>query len=185
MAWRDCRSAGEGIILRSAVPADAELLLALYRPIVVDTAISFELEPPSVDQFRDRIELAISRWAWIVAERSSKPVAYAYGSAQRTRAAYRWSVETSIIVAPDHQRSGVGRTLYLELLRQLAYIGYCSAFAAIALPYAPSIALHRRLGFEHIGVFVNVGRKFGRWHDVSWWQRRLRDTPLDETPTFS
>jgi L-amino acid N-acyltransferase YncA len=165
------------IVLRPAVPADAEALLALYRPIVLETAISFEIEPPSVEEFRLRIETTTAHWAWLVAEHDSGPVGYAYASAHRTRAAYRWSVETSICVGSAHRGRGVGTTLYAELLRAVASLGYCNAFAAIALPNDASIALHRRVGFEHVGVFRNVGRKFDRWHDVSWWQRKLRDEP--------
>jgi L-amino acid N-acyltransferase YncA len=164
-------------VLRPAVPADAEALLALYRPIVLDTAISFEIDPPSVEEFRLRIEATTARWAWLVAEQDSAPVGYAYASAHRTRAAYRWSVETSICVGSAHRGRGLGTMLYEELLRVVAELGYCNAFAAIALPNDASIALHRRVGFEPVGVFRRVGRKFDRWHDVSWWQRHLRDEP--------
>jgi phosphinothricin acetyltransferase len=96
------------LVLRTAVPADAEALLALYRPIVLDTAISFEIEPPSVEEFRLRIEATTARWAWLVAEHDSVPVGYAYASAHRTRAAYRWSVETSICVGRAHRGRGLG-----------------------------------------------------------------------------
>ena len=170
----------KGIELRPAVPDDAEALLALYGPIVVQTAISFEIEPPSVEEFRRRIETISSQWAWLVAEHASRPVGYAYASAHRTRAAYRWSVETSICVGGAYRGRGVGVTLYDALLRTVTDLGYCNAFAAIALPNDASIALHRRVGFEHVGVFRNVGRKFERWHDVSWWQRRLREEPPGE-----
>jgi phosphinothricin acetyltransferase len=88
-------------------------------------------------------------------------------------------VETSICVSGAHRGRGIGTTLYDHLLRVVADLGYCNAFAAIALPNDASIALHRRVGFEHVGVFRNVGRKFDRWHDVSWWQRQLRAEPPD------
>jgi L-amino acid N-acyltransferase YncA len=169
-----------GIALRPAVPDDAEALLALYRPIVLETAISFEVDPPSVEEFRRRIESTAAHWAWLVAEQDSNPLGYAYASAHRTRAAYRWSVETTIYVGGAHRGRGLGVTLYDALLRTVADLGYCNAYAGIALPNDASIALHRRVGFEHVGVFRSVGRKFGRWHDVSWWQRRLRDEPPAE-----
>lgn len=175
------RHAAEGVTIRSAVADDAQTLLAIYAPLVVETAISFEIEPPTVEQFRERIEITMSRWAWFVAERESQPVGYAYAGAHRARAAYRWSVETSVIVASHSRGAGIGTTLYRELLQRLADLGYCNAYAAIALPNAASIALHRRTGFEPVGVFSSVGRKFGRWHDVSWWQRRMRDTPPFES----
>jgi L-amino acid N-acyltransferase YncA len=171
---------GTSIVLRPAVPADAAALLALYRPIVLETAISFEIEPPSVEEFRQRIEATIARWAWLVAAEASTPVGYAYASAHRTRAAYRWSVETSVFVGERQRGRGLGRALYERLLPTVAALGYCNAYAGIALPNDGSIALHRAVGFEPVGVFRNVGRKFGRWHDVSWWQRRLRDEPPSE-----
>jgi phosphinothricin acetyltransferase len=115
-----------------------------------------------------------------VAEHGSRPVGYAYASSHRTRAAYRWSVETSIFVDTAYRGRGVGATLYDALLRTVADLGACNAYAAIALPNDASIALHRLVGFEHVGVFRNVGRKFGRWHDVSWWQRKLREEPPAE-----
>ena len=165
------------MILRPAVPGDAEALLALYRPIVLETAISFEIDPPSVQEFRRRIEATIARWVWLVAEVDSRPVGYAYAGSHRARAAYRWSVETSICVGAEYRGRGHGTALYEALLDAAATRGYCNAYAAIALPNDASIRLHRRVGFEHVGVFRNVGRKFGRWHDVSWWQRKLRDEP--------
>ncbi len=171
---------GTPIVLRPAVPDDAAALLALYRPIVLETAISFEIEPPSVEEFRQRIVASTARWAWLVAEEASTPVAYAYASSHRTRAAYRWSVETSIFVGASHRGRGLGTALYDRLLRTVAALGYCNAYAGITLPNDASIALHRGVGFEHVGVFRNVGRKFGRWHDVSWWQRPLRDEPPAE-----
>ena len=105
---------------------------------------------------------------------------YAYGSMHRERAAYRWSVETSAYVDPGAQRTGIGRALYRALFEALARKGFCNALAGIALPNEPSVAFHRSVGFEPIGVFTKVGRKFGAWHDVAWLQRRLRDSPIAE-----
>jgi phosphinothricin acetyltransferase len=96
----------------------------------------------------------------------------------RERAAYRWSAEVSAYVHADAQRQGIGRLLYEALLEELARKGFCNALAGIALPNDASVAFHRSLGFEPVGVFKAVGRKFDAWHDVSWLQRRLRDAPL-------
>ena len=102
---------------------------------------------------------------------------YAYGSSHRERAAYHWSVETSTYVREDWQRRGVGRALYANLLAALERRGFCNAYAGTTLPNAASVALHRAVGFEPIGVFKAVGRKFGTWHDVAWFQYKLRDAP--------
>jgi phosphinothricin acetyltransferase len=165
------------VTVRAATSGDAESLLAIYRPYVLKTAISFELEPPSLEDFRARIERSSADWACLVAEREGRPLGYAYGSTHRPRAAYQWSVETTVYVAEGSHRRGVGRILYEALLPTLADKGYCNAYAGITLPNENSIGLHRRLGFEPIGVFRSVGRKFGAWHDVSWWHRSLRSVP--------
>jgi phosphinothricin acetyltransferase len=166
--------------IRDAVSADTEALLAIYRPFVLETSVSFELTPPSAAEFGQRIAAAQSQWAWLVAERDGALLGYAYGSAFRSRPAYRWSVETSAYVHAAHRGQGVGRALYERLLRLLADKGYCMAYAGIALPNEASVRLHEALGFRDVGVFRRAGRKFGQWHDVSWWQRELRDLPPSE-----
>ena len=166
--------------IRDAVRADTEALLAIYRPFVVETAVSFEFVPPSGAEFEQRIVAAQSKWAWLVAERGNEALGYAYGSSFRTRAAYQWSVETSAYVHPAHHGQGVAKALYARLLTVLAEKGYCTAYAGITLPNEASVRLHRSLGFGEVGVFRRAGRKFGMWHDVSWWQRELREKPPTE-----
>ncbi len=163
--------------IRSAVEADAAALLAIYRPFVESTAVSFETVVPTVEEFADRIAKALTGWQWLVAEQDGQCIGYAYGSSHRQRQAYRWSVEVSAYVHPNHHRRGVGRALYLRLLEELAQKGFCNAYAGTTLPNEGSVALHRAVGFEFIGVFKAVGRKFGTWHDVAWFQRVLRDSP--------
>ena len=165
------------IILRDAVLNDVESLLALYRPFVIETTVSFEIEPPSLDEFRTRIQKALDGWAWLVAEMDGEVVGYAYGSLHRVREAYKWSVETSAYVQAAHRGKGLGRRLYGALMPRLAERGYCNAYAGIALPNEASIAFHRAMGFQPVGVFKSVGWKFGRWHDVSWWHLSIRDRP--------
>jgi phosphinothricin acetyltransferase len=163
--------------IRSAVEADAAALLAIYRPFVESTAVSFETVVPTVEEFAARIAKALTGWQWLVAEQDGQCIGYAYGSSHRQRHAYRWSVEVSAYVHPNHHRRGVGRALYLRLLEELAQKGFCNAYAGTTLPNEGSVALHRAVGFEFIGVFKAVGRKFGTWHDVAWFQRILRDSP--------
>jgi len=166
----DCR-------IRPASVADAAALLAIYAPSVQSTAASFETLVPTVVEFAARMARSLASWQWLVAERDGQCAGYAYGSSHRARAAYRWSVEVSAYVHPDHRRQGVARALYLRLFEDLAQRGYCNAYAGTTLPNAGSVALHRSVGFEPIGVFRSVGRKFGQWHDVAWFQRVLRDSP--------
>lgn len=168
------------MLIRAATEADAPALLAIYRPFVESTAVSFEEVVPSPEEFAARIAKCVKGWQWLVAERNGECAGYAYASSHRERSAYRWSVEVSAYVHPRHRRQGIGHALYERLLQDLAAKGFCNAYAGIALPNEPSIALHRRVGFEPVGVFRSVGRKLGRWHDVAWYQRVLREQPLAE-----
>lgn len=152
-------------------------MLAIYAPIVEQTAISFEEVPPSLSEFADRLRKYIEGWRAYVAQEDGKVVGYAYGSAHRERAAYRWSVETTVYVDSVRRRSGVGRALYAELLPALARAGFCNAFAGVALPNEASLGLHRALGFTDIGTFPRVGYKHGAWRDVAWFYKPLREQP--------
>ena len=165
------------LTIRPATPADAAAIAAIYAPYVRETAVSFEEIPPSPDEFAARLEKCRGRWQRLVAESDGNVVGYAYGSQHRERAAYRWSVEVTVYVARDQHRRGIGRALYEALLADLAGKGFCTAFAGVTLPNDASIGLHTGLGFTPIGVFRSVGWKFGRWHDVAWFQRTLRDAP--------
>ena len=167
----------DSLHIRSATEADAAALLAIYRPFVETSAVSFEMVAPNVEEFAARIAKALAGWQWLVAEREGRCLGYAYGGLHRERLAYRWSAEVSAYVHPSYHRQGVGRALYLRLFEDLTQKGYCNAYAGITLPNDASVALHRGVGFEPVGVFKSAGRKFGKWHDVAWLQRSLRDSP--------
>jgi L-amino acid N-acyltransferase YncA len=168
---------GDSIRIRPAAPADVPGLLAIYRPFVEASVVSFETATPSVEEFSERIRIALDGWQWLVAEKDGQCIGYAYGSSHRERSAYRWSVEVSAYVEPNHHRQGIGRSLYSNLVADLIHKGFCNAYAGVTLPNEASVALHRSVGFDLIGTFGAVGRKFGKWHDVAWFQRRLRESP--------
>ncbi|HEY4082487.1 MAG TPA: arsinothricin resistance N-acetyltransferase ArsN1 family B [Burkholderiaceae bacterium] len=169
--------------IRLATAADAEAVAAIYAPIVENTTISFELEPPSVAEMRARIEKTLPTLPWLVAEDAQGRVAgYVYASKHRERPAYQWSVDTSAYVREDMRGRGVGRRLYERLFAMLAQQGYFQAFAGIALPNLGSVALHESVGFKSLGVYRNVGFKNGQWHDVGWWQRELQPLKTPSVP---
>lgn len=168
------------ISVRQAVEQDAAAVTRVYAPYVEQTAVSFEETAPTEDEMAARIKKARSRWQWLVAEQNGAVVGYAYGSQHRERAAYRWSVEVSAYVDRHHHRQGIGRALYESLLADLTEKGFCNAFAGITLPNEPSVQLHAAMGFLPIGTFRSIGWKFGRWHDVAWFQRQLRTSPPQE-----
>lgn len=162
--------------LRAASTADAEAIARIYEPYVLESAASFEELPPDAEEIARRM-LAPPRLPWLVAVRSGEVVGYAYASRHRSRPAYRWAVECSVYLARDEAGRGIGRLLYEPLLTQLAALGYVTALAGVTLPNEASERFHEGMGFEHLGVFRNVGFKFAAWHDTGWWSRPLRDTP--------
>jgi len=160
--------------IRDATAADADSCAAVYAPYVRDTAISFETEPPGPVEMAERIAEAQQRHAWLVVTDDDGRVAgYAYGAPFRGRAAYRWTCEVSVYLAPDARGRGTGRALYEALLARLAERGLAVAVAVMTLPNEASEALHRRLGFCEVGVFRGVGWKHGAWRDVVWYRRSL------------
>ena len=161
--------------IRLAEDSDAAPIAAIYRPIVESTAISFETVPPDEDELRRRIRETRSFYPWLVYEVRGEIAGYAYATRHRVRAAYQWSVDTSVYVHPGFRRYGIGRGLYISLFGILGAQGYFNAYAGIALPNPASVALHESMGFEPIGVYRGVGYKLGHWCDVGWWQRSLRE----------
>ncbi|CAN5209141.1 hypothetical protein BH10PSE17_BH10PSE17_08900 [soil metagenome] len=163
------------VVVRTAVHDDAAAILSIYAPMVRDTSVSFELEVPSLEEMRSRMGEASGRFPWLVSlDADDRVNGYCYASRHRERAAYRWSVDTTVYVREDSRGGGVGRALYQYLFESLTQLGYAQAFAGITLPNAASVALHQSMGFTQVGVYRSVGFKLGAWRDVSWWQRELR-----------
>jgi L-amino acid N-acyltransferase YncA len=159
--------------VRRATAADAAACVEIYRPYVLDTVITFETEVPTVEEMAERIGDALVMHEWLVLEVDGNITGYAYAHQFNSRAAYLWSVETSVYLAPDRRRAGGGRMLYAELLHRLAERGFRRAFAGIAQPNDASNALHGAFGFRPAGRYRHVGWKHGGWHDVQWWQLDL------------
>lgn len=166
--------------IRPVATADAPALEAIYTPIFLETAISFEWEPPDVRAWRERIARITATYPWLVAVDDSDRVrGFVYAGSHRDAPSYRWSVNTSVFMHADARGQGVGRMLYRELHAQLVGLGYYRAFAGIALPNEASVALHESVGYRPLGVYEKVGFKFGQWRDVGWWQKELQPQ-LDE-----
>ena len=159
--------------IRRAILSDAEQISAIYLPIVKDTSISFETDPPDGDEIARRISTILATHEWLVAYDQNGIAGYTYASQYRPRHAYRYAVETTAYVHERCRGQGVGKSLYEELFKSLISLDFHVAYAGISLPNPASVALHRAVGFESIGVFQEAGMKFGKWHDVSWWQRKL------------
>ena len=168
------------IHIRLARREDADAIARIYRPFVADTIISFETVPPEPAEMAERMATTMVRYPWLVCEWDGRIAGYAYATRHRERKAYQWSVDTSAYVAPDYWRHGVGGGLYRSLLAILAAQRFANAYAGIALPNPASVGLHASVGFQPVGVYRSVGYKLGAWHDVGWWELRLR--PLEAVP---
>ena len=167
---------------RLAEEHDAKDILAIYAPIVSNTAISFEVEPPTEDEMRQRIRNTRAHLPWLVCENRDAILGYVYASKHRARAAYQWSVDVSVYVHPSAHRAGIGRALYSSLFRLLTLQGFRNAYAGITLPNPASVGLHESLHFQPVGVYRAVGYKLGAWHDVGWWQLSLQDHTIPPDP---
>jgi phosphinothricin acetyltransferase len=159
--------------VRPATTDDAAACAAIYAPYVRDTAISFELEPPSADEMAARIAAV---HLWLVLEDGDRVVGFAYAGPFKSRPAYARTCEVTVYLAGDATGRGGGRALYTSLLARLAQRGFRVAVAVIALPNDASEALHRAFGFETVGVLRGVGFKHGAWHDIAYTQLTL-DSP--------
>ncbi|MES1991914.1 MAG: arsinothricin resistance N-acetyltransferase ArsN1 family B [Pseudomonadota bacterium] len=155
--------------IRIARVSDAKAIGDIYAPYVRDTVISFEYVPSDEAEMKARIVKITSRLPWLVYEEAGAVLGYAYASPHRDRAAYQWSVEVGIYIGSEAQRRGIGRALYAVLLSALRLQGCHRAYGGITLPNAASVGLHEACGFKAIGIYREVGFKFGKWHDVGWW----------------
>jgi phosphinothricin acetyltransferase len=168
--------------IRLAAEIDGPALAEIYRPAVVDTATSFEVDAPDGAEMARRVCRLVATHPWLVCDESGRVLGYAYASRHRDRAAYQWSVEVSAYVHDDAHRRGIGTALYLSLFEILRLLGYRNAFAGITLPNEASVGFHRALGFVPVGTYQAIGWKLGAWHDVLWLQRDLDVHSSDPPP---
>lgn len=166
------------ISIRLANVHDAEQIQAIYVPYCL-TPISFEAQPPTVEEMRGRIDKTLEHYPWLVCEDGGEILGYVYATRHRERAAYRWSVDTTVYVKQASHRRGLGRLLYASLFAVLPLQGYVNAYAGVTLPNPASVGLHRAVGFQPVGVYKHVGFKLGAWHDVAWFERSLQALPVD------
>jgi len=170
--------------------ADADKLLEIYGYYVSETAISFEYDVPTIEEFENRIENISSRYPYIKAVADGEIIGYAYANVFKGRKAYDWSVETTVYVRKDNRQSGIGRALYTELEKQLKGMGILNMNACITVPQKEDSHLtndsqlfHAKMGFTPVGTFHNSGYKFDTWYDMMWMEKSIgeHDNPSDVT----
>lgn len=161
--------------LRAARPDDAPAIQSIYAHHVLHGLATFEEEPPSADEMRQRLfEVAARGLPYLVAEEGGAVLGYGYCAPYRLRSAYRFTLEDSIYVKEDCHRRGIGRAILAELILRCERLNYRQLVAVIGdSAQAASIGLHASLGFVRAGTLRSVGHKFGRWVDTVLMQRPL------------
>ena len=175
--------------IRIASEEDAQALLALYAPYVEHTAITFEYEVPSAEEFRGRIRETLQKYPYLVLEVDGAPAGYAYASPFHARPAYDWAVETSIYVGEQYRGIGAGRLLHDHLEEALRLQGIRNMNACIAYPREEdeyltknSVEFHAHLCYRLVGEFYQCGYKFGRWYDMVWMEKLIGPHEVPAVP---
>lgn len=176
--------------IRLARESDAEELLEIYRPYVETTSITFETEVPTVEEFAGRIRDTLTKFPYLVIEEDGAILGYAYAHPFHQRAAYGWTVESSVYVRQNVRHGHVGSLLYQALMERLERQGVRNVCAVVTVPNEPSMAFHARMGFTSAGILPNFGYKMDEWHGVEYLYRQLGPTgespkpllPLKELP---
>ena len=168
------------IQLRMARPEDAPALLEIFTPYVLQTAVAFNYEPPTLEEFRSTMTDRLRRYPYLVAQRGEELIGYAYASPFKQRAAYDWAVETSIYVKQGQTGTGCGRKLYEALERILRAQHILSMYACIAYTDHEdahltnnSMRFHAHMGYELTAKFPKCGFKFGKWYDMIWMHKEI------------
>lgn len=175
------------ITIRMATKADVKEILDIYAPYVNNTAISFEYDVPSVEEFTDRIINISKQYPYIVAIDSNRIIGYAYASSFNKRVAYDWAVETTIYLRQNCRGKGIGKKLYLaleEILKRqnILNLNACIAYTSTENAYLTNTSMyfHEHLGYKKIGHFTKCGYKFGSWYDMIWMEKIIGEH--SETP---
>ena len=174
--------------LRIAAPGDAPALLAIYTPYVTGSCYTFETEPPTEEEFRERMRGIQRFFPYLVLEKNGEILGYAYAHFFHERRAYQWLCETTIYVRQDCHRNGCATRLYNALLRILAAQGFCDAVAVLSCPNLPSERFHEHMGFTLEMTYPQAGYKQGAWHDVKYYVKHLtarQEQPSDPVPFSS
>lgn len=177
------------ITIRMANPADAQTLLNIYAPYVINTAITFEYDVPSVEEFASRIAHTLEKYPYLIAEEGGNILGYAYASPFHDRPAYDWAVETSIYVDQNIKHRGIGRKLHDALESTLREQGILNMNACIAYPPEEdehldknSVEFHAHMGYRLVGEFYKCGYKFNRWYNMVWMEKLIGEHLSDQKP---
>tara|TARA_Y100000996_G_C22375281_1_gene582785 strand:+ start:321 stop:800 length:480 start_codon:yes stop_codon:yes gene_type:complete len=159
-------------MVREAKASDAKEIASIYNYYVLNSTITFEEIKVDDKIILERINTNL-KYKWWVFEQDGIIFGYAYSKKWKSRSAYRYTVESSIYIIPEHQQKGIGTTLYIQLIEALKKEGFRSVLAGISLPNDKSISFHEKFGFKKVGQLESVGFKFKRWIDVGYWELKI------------
>ncbi|MBK3515956.1 arsinothricin resistance N-acetyltransferase ArsN1 family B [Carboxylicivirga marina] len=157
-------------MIRQINPTDAEAVVAIYNHYIIHSIATFELEPIDAQTMQQRIASIGDKYPYLVYEENNQILGYAYASEWKGRKAYSRTVETSVYLHSEAKGKGIGTKLYTQLIEELKSMNMHALIGGISLPNEASVALHEKFGFEKIGQFKEVGRKFDKWIDVGYWE---------------
>ena len=157
-------------------------MLEIYRPYVENTPITFEYDVPSEKEFSERVADIQKKYPWIVYEEEGEVLGYAYGGPEHTRAAYQWTVETSVYVSEKAKGKGIGTILYDKVLDILKKQNFCICYVLIIGSNGVSLKMHEKYGFKTVGIRRNSGYKLGAWHDVVVMEKQLNEFSVPPKP---
>jgi len=164
---------------------DIKPCLDIYSHWVTNSVATFEIKPPTMGQFSQRIQSLWPRYPFLVYETKGNILGFCYAQPFNLREAYRWTAESSVYVHSEHQGNGIGRELSLALLDTLKVQNIYSVLAGIALPNESSVGLHESLGYIQAANYRKVGFKFDEWHDVNWYQISLTERNSEPVPVVN
>ena len=167
--------------IRLAREEEANEILAIYSPYIVNTSYTFETDVPTVQEFKVRIRNNLETYPWIVCEMNNEIAGYAYAARHRERVAYQWCAESSIYIRDAYHHTGIAQALYSALLEILKKQGFMNVYAVINLPNERSVRFHEKAGFTWFANYEKVGFKLGQWKTVGWWKLQVNDY-IDDPP---
>lgn len=168
-------------MIRAVNLEDAQEIAEIYNYYVLNSCVTFEEFEVSIEKMRGRIEATNSKFPWLVFERDSEILGYAYATIWKPRSAYKHTVESTVYLKKTATKNGIGSLLYAALIEKLTDLGFHAVIGGISLPNDASIALHEKFGFEKIAQFKEVGYKFNKWIDVGYWELLINKKSIYST----
>lgn len=173
------------IKIRMANESDSEEILGIYAPYIKNTVITFEYDIPTIDEFKSRIRKISKDYPYLVCTLNDKIIGYAYSYRHKERAAYKWNVELSVYINNAYLNYGIGKAFYTALIEISKLQNIQNIYGGVTCNNINSEKLHEYFGFKKLGVYHNTGYKFGKWHDVAWFEKSINEYYGDPKPLLS